>query len=80
LNRSYSPSGKSRDENIENICHSHAVAFHSYQDFLLIEPEELEQRKVFTPFSILWKKFLFAHPGRIEIHKFDGMKVKWFIP
>lgn len=54
--------------------------FHAFQDFLLVEPHECEQRKVFTPFSMLWKKFLIAHPERIQIHEFDGTQSKWFVP
>lgn len=46
----------------------------------MVEPEECEQRKVFTPYSMLWKKFIIAHPERIEIHAFDGTLAKWYIP
>lgn len=46
----------------------------------MVEPHECEQRKVFTPFSMLWKKFLIAHPERLEIHEFDGTQSKWFVP
>lgn len=80
VNRSYSPRGKVRDESIVAYCDSHSVNFHSYQDFLLVEPHECEQRKVFTPFSILWKKFLLEHPERLEIQEFDGTRTNWFIP
>jgi len=67
VNRSYSPKGKGRDNTLEGICSERNIDFHSYQDFLLVEPHECEQRKVFTPFSMLWKKFLLAHPERLEI-------------
>ncbi len=80
LNRSYSPRGKVRDDAILKICDEKNIDFHSYQDFLLVEPHECEQRKVFTPFSMLWKKFLIAHPERLEVRKFDGSKVLWYIP
>ncbi len=79
-NRSYSPRGKMRDESIEWICDTHWVDFHSFQDFLLVEPHECEQRKVFTPYSMLWKKFLIAHPERLTIQEFDGSSVDWFTP
>ena len=46
----------------------------------MVEPHECEQRKVFTPYSMLWKKFLIANPERLEIRKFDGSSVKWYIP
>jgi len=35
---------------------------------------------VFTPFSLLWKKFLLANPDRIQIREFDGSKVHWYTP
>jgi deoxyribodipyrimidine photolyase len=67
LNRSYSPRGKERDDEILGICDAHRVDFHSFQDFLIVEPHECEQRKVFTPYSMLWKKFLIANPERLNI-------------
>lgn len=80
MNRSYSPRGKSRDDHIMNICDDHEISFSSFQDFLMVEPHECEQRKVFTPFSMLWKKFLISHPERLEIHELDGSKTDWFVP
>ena len=80
LNRSYSPRGKARDDALLGICDTSGVDFHSFQDFLLIEPHECEQRKVFTPYSMLWKKFLIANPERFDIQKFDGTLTKWFTP
>lgn len=79
-NRSYSPRGNTRDENIMKICYEENVDFQDFQDFLLVEPSECEQRKVFTPFSMLWKKFLFAHPERLEMKEFQWNEVGWFIP
>jgi len=65
LNRSYSPRGKERDTQIEILANQNGIGFFSFQDFLLVEPPECEQRKVFTPFSLLWKKFIQAHPERL---------------
>jgi deoxyribodipyrimidine photo-lyase len=79
-NRSYSPRGKIRDANIEKICDDAHIDSQSFQDFLMVEPHECEQRKVFTPYSMLWKKFLIAHPERLEIREFDGTTTKWFVP
>lgn len=80
VNRSYSPRGKRRDDALLALCDDMDVDFHSYQDFLLVEPHECEQRKVFTPYSMLWKRFLTAHPERLNIVKFDGSKTSWFVP
>ncbi|MBX9809342.1 DNA photolyase family protein [Candidatus Gracilibacteria bacterium] len=79
-NRSYSPKGKERDDSMLVICENHGIDFHSFQDFLLVEPHECEQRKVFTPYSMLWKKFLIANPERLIIQNFDGSTVSWFVP
>ena len=79
-NRSYSPKWKERDDAILNVCDQLDVDFHTFQDFLLVEPQECEQRKVFTPYSMLWKKFLLAHPERLCIQEFDGKKIGWFVP
>jgi deoxyribodipyrimidine photo-lyase len=80
VNRTYSPRGKERDEHILKICDEHDADFQSFQDFFMVEPHECEQRKVFTPFSMLWKKFIIAHPERLEIQEFDGSQTQWFFP
>lgn len=80
INRSYSPRGKARDDTILGICDASGVDFHSFQDFLIVEPHECEQRKVFTPYSMLWKKFLIANPERLNMREFHGNSTKWFTP
>ncbi|MDD2871524.1 MAG: deoxyribodipyrimidine photo-lyase [Candidatus Gracilibacteria bacterium] len=57
-NKSYSRYGKSRDEKIESYCISNKIEFVMENDYLLNEPDEIEQRKVFTPYFKLWKKQL----------------------
>ena len=29
---------------------------------------------------MLWKKFIIAHPERLEVREFDGSQVHWFVP
>jgi deoxyribodipyrimidine photolyase len=58
VNRSYGPRSQTRDKQIATWCRENTVAYHSYEDFLLVEPQAVEQRKVFTPFYRLWKKKL----------------------
>lgn len=79
-NRSYSPRWKERDDAILAICDNDSIDFHSFQDFLIVEPQECEQRKVFTPYSMLWKKFLIANPERLLIQDFQWDKTVWFVP
>lgn len=57
-NKSYSLYGKERDEKIENFCLKNNIEFVWVEDFLLAEPQEIEQRKVFTPYYKLWQKKL----------------------
>ena len=80
LNRSYSPKGVSRDDALRNITQNKGVEFHDFQDFLLVEPHEVEQRKVFTPFSLLWKKYLLAHPERLKVREAPLGAVNWYVP
>lgn len=55
-NKSYSRYGKSRDNKIELFCLNNNVDFLQFPDYLLVEPESIEQRKVFTPYYKLWQK------------------------
>lgn len=57
-NRSYGPRSQSRDKQLQSWCKNNGITYHDYQDFLLVEPLAVEQRKVFTPFYNLWKKHL----------------------
>lgn len=55
-NTSYGSYGKQRDQLVaEKVW----CEFETYKDFLLAEPHEVEQRKVFTPFYKLWQKLDF---------------------
>lgn len=55
-NNSYSVYWKSRDKNISQILEKKWKTMFLHPDFLLLEPFEVEQRKVFTPFFKLWQK------------------------
>jgi len=57
-NTSYSIYGSNRDAKIADICSEKKISFHQYSDYLMIEPDQIEQRKVFTPFYKLWQKQL----------------------
>lgn len=58
-NKSYWRYWKKRDDIIENYCIKNNIDFFKENDYLLNEPDEIEQRKVFTPFFKLWQKKLF---------------------
>ncbi len=55
-NKSYSRYGKKRDNNLELFCLENKVTFLQFADYLLVEPEAVPARKVFTPFYKLWQK------------------------
>lgn len=57
-NKSYSIYWNQRDDKIENYSNNQNIDFFKENDFLLVEPDEVEQRKVFTPFYRLWSKKL----------------------
>lgn len=57
-NNSYSIYWKDRDEKISKILDEDWKSMFLHADFLLVEPFEVEQRKVFTPFYKLWQKKL----------------------
>jgi deoxyribodipyrimidine photolyase len=52
-NRSYGKGALRRDVNVRDWCAKNHVACHTSQDYLLVEPEQVPVRKVFTPFYML---------------------------
>ena len=60
-NTTYGTYGKKRDEDIQKIVLNKWCKFESHKDFYLVEPWQVEQRKVFTPFYKLWLKYLEAN-------------------
>jgi len=58
VNKSYGPRSKTRDPQIQSRCIEHDIVYKDFSDFLLVEPQSVEQRKVFTPYYKLWKKYL----------------------
>ena len=77
-NTTYGTYGKKRDEIIIESVSKLGCTFESHKDFLIAEPHEIEQRKVFTPFYKLWQKYILAHPEAIallpEITHFSQLK------
>lgn len=71
-NTTYGAYGKDRDTKVAELCN---CAFESHKDFLLAEPHEVEQRKVFTPFYKLWQKLDFD-TSEIELAKFQQLKTE----
>lgn len=49
-NKSYGVGGPTRDVAIKKYCFDCAIHVHSYLDYLMVEPNEIPSRKVYTPF------------------------------
>jgi len=84
-NKSYSRYGKKRDQNIWEYCHANNIWFHQFKDYFMVEPEDVEQRKVFTPFYKLWQKkiweFSLQSPKSFKwIQREEKSEAKDFIP
>ncbi len=75
-NRSYWNYWKKRDESIKNTLSKSNIEFLSYKDYLLVEPWEIEQRKVFTPFYKLWQKIDFDTNEYKITDKIDSIKIE----
>lgn len=67
-NKSYWSYWKQRDKFIENNIN---IDFNSFNDFLLVNPEDVPIRKVFTPFYKQWKQFI-NFDWFLEINKIDS--------
>ncbi|MDA9129206.1 DNA photolyase family protein [Candidatus Gracilibacteria bacterium] len=72
-NTSYGTYGKKRDTTVSEKIHHMGCDFESHKDFLLVEPHEVEQRKVFTPFYKLWQKVEFDF-HELELTEFSQLK------
>ena len=65
-NRSYGIYGVNRDRNIASKISFLNIELHRVSDYLLVEPEDIVTRKVFTPYFRLWKRFLETRSDRTE--------------
>ena len=61
FNRSYGPRSHTRDKEIALRSTKNDIMLHVYDDFLLVAPELLEVKKVFTPYYKHWQKYLQEH-------------------
>lgn len=63
-NTSYGSYGKERDTKVAEISR---IDFNSFKDYLIAEPYEIEQRKVFTPYYKLWQKYIIGNPEVLHV-------------
>ena len=89
-NKSYSIYWNKRDDLLEIFCLNNDIDFFRENDYLLNEPDEIEQRKVFTPYFKLWQKkllekeIILEKPDNInqintnfDIKNFLDEKIEW---
>ena len=74
-NTSYGTYGKVRDQKVFEAISQLWCAVESHKDFLIAEPHEVEQRKVFTPYFKLWKKYNFD-TSELTIDEFEQLEIK----
>lgn len=55
-NRSYGRGSHTRDGSIKERAQNYGTTVYESQDYLLVEPEQVATRKVFTPFYHLWQQ------------------------
>ena len=72
-NTSYGNYWKKRDRQIFEQLEKFGCKTESHKDFLLAEPHEVEQRKVFTPYYKLWQKLDFD-TNELELTKFSQLQ------
>lgn len=74
VNESYGSYGKKRDLLIAEKIKEYKARFEPYKDFLLVWPNEVESRKVFTPFFKLWKKNI-HDTEELSLSSFSALKI-----
>lgn len=68
-NQSYWPYWKMRDKEIGKYCESVNVQFSMFDDYLLVKPEQVEFKKVFTPYFRHWDRVNKANVDNFEFIK-----------
>ena len=69
-NQSYWPYWKMRDREIGKYCESVDVKFFMFDDYLLVKPEQIEFKKVFTPYYRHWEKV-----NKSNVDNFEFIKI-----
>jgi deoxyribodipyrimidine photo-lyase len=74
VNKAYSVYGRGRDTELKRILEGDKIEFKEFEDTLLVEPESIPQRKVFTPFYKLWSK-TGKRPQLLEIRRINSPRI-----
>lgn len=78
-NRSYSWKGERIQKKVESLCRKKGVIFKFFNDSLLVPPEKIEARKVYSPFFKLWRRALAEEDISVgpEPEKLRTPKLNW---
>lgn len=63
-NRSYGQGSRVRDVTLQSSLIALGIDIQTFQDYLLVEPDQVETRKVFTPYYYLWQRVVKRMPER----------------
>lgn len=74
VNKACSFYGRRRDSELKGTLQGDNIELREFEDTLLVEPERIPQRKVFTPFYKLWSKTE-KRPQLFEIRRFNSPKI-----
>jgi deoxyribodipyrimidine photo-lyase len=74
VNKAYSVYGTKRDNELKRILKDDNIELKQFEDTLLVEPERIPQRKVFTPFYKLWAKTE-KRPQSSEIRRINSPRL-----
>ncbi len=79
-NKSYGVGSRVRDGDLKNILSEQWVTVETFQDYLLVEPDQVETRKVFTPFYYLWQRVAKRLPdlSMLVFPVFPEVRFQWF--
>jgi deoxyribodipyrimidine photolyase len=67
-NRSYGEASMQRDAVLKKLCNTNRKIYKDFSDYLLVEPHDVAQRKVFTPFYKL-RMELPKRTNLLQIHQ-----------
>jgi len=81
VNRDYTPYSKDRDDAIQNLCEDLDIAFESYSDLLLNEPENIKTKQgkpytVYTAFLHTCSKIPVSKPQKNKSDNYYTKKIK----
>jgi len=81
VNRDYTPYSKQRDEEIRALCEKQSIAFETYNDLILNEPENIKTKQghpytVYTAFLHTCSKIPVSKPQKNNLNNYFNKKIE----